>query len=223
MRTEAQRSDEAAASFITARLPVVAVPGVPEIRLHKAAPSSGLRELLGDAAGSPYWAYHWGGGLVLARHLLDRPETVAGRRVVDLGCGSGIVAIAAMRAGARAATAVDVDPHAVVATRLNAALNGVAVKALCADWLDGPAPSDTDLLLVGDLFYEAALAARVLAFCDRCREAGIAILVGDPWRAPLPTHRLHAVAEYRMAETGVAKPCAVFELGAFRAPADAGA
>jgi predicted nicotinamide N-methyase len=211
MRTEEQRSDEAAASFIAARLPVMAVPGVPEIRLHKAAPSSGLRDLLGDASGSPYWAHHWGGGLVLARHLLDRPETVTGKRVVDLGCGSGIVAIAAMLAGARAATAVDVDPHAVIATRLNAAINGVGVDVACADWLDAPPPA-ADLLLVGDLFYETALARRVLAYGDRCRSAGIEVLVGDPWRAALPTDRLHPIAHHMMAETGIAKPCAVFQL-----------
>jgi predicted nicotinamide N-methyase len=213
MRTEAQRSDEAAASFITARLPVMPVPGVPEIRLHKAAPSSGLRAWLGDGAASPYWAYHWGGGLVLARHLLDRPETVSGKRIVDLGCGSGIVAIAAMLAGARAATAVDVDRHATIAARLNAALNGVAVAAVRADWLDA-APPEADLLLIGDVFYEAALAGRVLAYADRCLAAGIGVLIGDPWRAPLPTRRLRAIAHHAMAETGAAKPCAVFRLEA---------
>lgn len=211
MRTKAQRSDEAVAKFIAARLPVVAVAGVPEIRLHRAAPSSGLRDLLGEDAASPYWAYPWGGGLVLARHLLDRPETVAGRRVVDLGCGSGLVAIAAALAGATGAVAVDVDRHAVIAARLNAALNGVAIETVQADWLDDP-PPETDLLLVGDLFYDAALAERALAYCARCREAGIAVLIGDPWRATLPAQRLRAIARYDMAETGVAKPCAVFEL-----------
>jgi predicted nicotinamide N-methyase len=211
MRTEAPKSDDAIARFIAARLPPAAVPGVPEIRLHRAGPSSGLHDLLGEQAPSPYWAYLWGGGLVLARYLLDRPEAVAARRVVDLGCGSGIVTIAAAIAGADQVTAVDVDHHAVIAARLNARLNGVAIETVHADWLDA-APPPADLLLVGDLFYDAALAMRVLAYCERCQAAGIDVLVGDPGRAFLPAHRLRAIAHHVMAETGIATPCAVFRL-----------
>lgn len=190
---------------------------MPEIRLHRAGPRSGLMRLA-DADpdfGSPYWARPWGGGLALARHVLDRPETVAGRRVLDLGAGSGLVAIAARLAGASAVTAADVDPYAVTATRLNAAANGVAVETAQGDLTAGN-PPDVDLMLVGDLFYDPDLATQVLAFLERCVAAGIAVLIGDPWRAPLPADRLRVVAEYAVADfgdpDGAARAAAVFEL-----------
>lgn len=189
--------------FIRANLPPEAVRGVEGVRLHRAGPSSGLRRLAeADAGfGSPYWARPWGGGLALARYLSDHPEAVAGRRVLDLGCGSGLVAIAAARAGAREVSAADVDPYAVAATRLNAELNGVQVTAVHEDLTDGPAP-DADIVLVGDLFYEPGLALRVLAFLDRCRAAGVEALIGDPWRAPLPRERLRLLAEYEVTDFG---------------------
>lgn len=165
--------------------------------------------------GSPYWARPWGGGLALARHVLDHPEVVAGKRVLDLGAGSGLVAIAAALAGAARVTAVDVDPYAVTATRLNAAANGVTVEALGDDVTTGE-PPDVELMLVGDLFYDADLAARVEFFLRRCLAAGIAVLIGDPWRAPLPADRLRVVAEYPVADfgdpEGASRAAAVFEL-----------
>ena len=191
-------------SFIAANLPLAPVPGVPEIRLHKAGPTSGLRRLAAqDEAGfgTPYWAYYWGGGLALARHLLDRPEAVAGRRVIDLGAGSGIVGIAAAMAGAAAVTAVEIDAYAAAAIALNAEANRVAVTVRVLDMLDDP-PPPADLIAVGDLFYEAELARRATAFLDRCMDAGIEVLVGDPWRAFLPRHRLRAIGEYRVSERG---------------------
>jgi len=189
------------------------VPGIPEIRLHKAVPASGLGRLAAEdgAFGSPYWAYYWLGGLALARFVLDRPEVVAGRRVLDLGCGSGLVAIAAGKVGAASVLAVDVDPYAVVATQVNAAVNGVAVDALQGDLTEGPVP-EVDLILAGDVFYDPEPAARVTPFLARCRAAGIEVLVGDPRRAPLPVDRLRGVAEYRFAETdnGVMRVSEVF-------------
>jgi predicted nicotinamide N-methyase len=193
-----------AAAFIRARLPLLPVPGVPEVRLHRATPSSGLRrlaELDAEGFGAPYWAYCWAGGLALARHILERPETVAGRRVLDLGAGSGLVAIVAAKAGAGAVSASESDPYAVAALRLNAAANGVALAAVLGDLTDGP-PPDVDLVMVGDLFYEAELAERVAAFLERCAQAGIDALVGDPWRAFLPRARLNLIAEYRVADFG---------------------
>ncbi|MDQ0250353.1 putative nicotinamide N-methyase [Sphingomonas kyeonggiensis] len=202
-----------AAEFIRARLPLLPVPGIPEIVLHKAVPASGLGRLAAEDAafGSPYWAYYWLGGLALARFVLDRPEVVAGRRVLDLGCGSGLVAIAAMQAGAASVLAVDVDPYAVVATQVNAAANGVAVEALHADLTEGPVP-EVDLILAGDVFYDPEPAARVTPFLARCRAAGIEVLAGDPRRAPLPVARLRGLAEYRFAETdsGVMRVSEVF-------------
>jgi predicted nicotinamide N-methyase len=195
------RTDPSA--FIRDNLPVAPVPAIPEIRLHKAAPSSGLARLADrdENFGSPYWAHHWAGGLALARHILDHPETVAGRRVLDLGAGSGLVAIAAARAGADTVTAAETDPYAVAALRLNLALNSISAEILHADLLDGD-PPEVDLVLVGDLFYAEDLAARVTAFLDRCREHGIPALVGDPWRTPLPLSRLTEFARYEVAEAG---------------------
>ncbi|MEO7689948.1 MAG: 50S ribosomal protein L11 methyltransferase [Sphingomonas sp.] len=201
-----------AIDFIRTNLPLAAVPGVPEIELHKASPSSGLGRLAAQDAGfgSPYWAYYWAGGLALARYILDHPEIVAGRRVLDLGAGSGLVAIAAAKAGAAAVIAAEVDPHAVAALGLNAAHNEVAVSVVHADLTAG-APPAIDVVLVGDLFYELDLAERVTAFLDRCIAHGAHILVGDPWRAWLPRARLRLLAEYEVAETdSSAKPSAVF-------------
>lgn len=202
-------------AFIRLNLPPAPVPGIPEITLHKAAPSSGLGRLAADDPdfASPYWAYHWAGGLALARFLLDHPERVAGRRVLDLGTGAGLVAIAADRAGAAQVIAADTDRYAIAALRLNAAHNGAAVTAIEGDLTPG-APPAVDVVLVGDLFYAPDLAARVMAFLDRCLAAGMAVLIGDPWRAYLPTARLTLLAEYMVAETGQAatKPSGVFAL-----------
>lgn len=204
-------TDAAITAFIQANLPLIETPAVPEIRLHQAMPASGLHRLAAqDAAfGSPYWAYRWAGGLALARHILDRPETVSGRHVLDLGAGSGLVAIAAALAGAAAVHAVDVDRHAIIATGLNAAANGVRISVETADLTRG-APPDADLILVGDLFYAPALARRVTRFLDRCVGAGICVLVGDPARAHLARSRLEEVARYMVAETGPAKPAFVY-------------
>jgi predicted nicotinamide N-methyase len=112
-----------------------------------------------------------------------------------------------MTAGAREATAIDVDPDAIEMIALNAAANAVAVAAVCGDPLDGP-PPDVDLALVGDLFYETDLAARATAFLDRCAAAGLPALVGDPGRAPLPRARLRRLADYRLADFGDAPDAA---------------
>jgi len=202
-------------AFIVANLPLVAVPGIAEITLHKAAPWSRLATLAArdPAFASPYWAYHWAGGLALARFVLDHPERVAGRRVLDLGAGGGLVAIAAARAGAARVIAADVDRYALAALRLNAAHNGEVVTVVEGDLTQGPPPA-VDVVLVGDLFYAPDLAGRVTAFLDRCRAAGIAVLIGDPWRAHLPMARLTELASYEVAETGAAtRPSAVFAFG----------
>ena len=172
-------------------------PTIPEVRVHKATPRSGMWRLAEvDAAFSNrYWAYHWGGGLALARHVLDQPTLVAGRRALDLGAGSGVVAIAAAKAGAVSVVAADVDPYAIAATGLNAEANGVTIETRLGD-LTTEAPPEVDIVLVGDLFYEAELARRVTTFLDRCLAAGIMVLVGDPWREFLPRSRLDLLAEY---------------------------
>lgn len=212
--------------YIVANLPVVAAPTVPEIRLHRAGPKSGLWRLAhGDSDfGSPYWAHVWGGGLALARYILDKPDVVKGRRVLDLGTGSGIVGIAAAKAGAAEVIAADVDPYAIAAVELNAAINHVAISPIVADLTVAEAPK-VDVVCVGDLFYDAALAARVLAFLDRCLLQGAEILIGDPWRTHLPRQRLQLLAEYSVPDFGDAdgtKASAVFALAKTDGSGDAG-
>lgn len=191
------------AAFILANLPISAVPSIPEILLHQAGPASGLWRLAGrkEADPPPYWAYPWAGGAVLARHLLNRPETVAGRSVLDLGAGSGLVAIAAAKAGASEVTAVDIDPNAIAAIGLNAAVNGVKIATVVADIIENSLP-ESDLLVVGDLFYDPSLALRVMAFLRRCQAASIDVLIGDPERASLPLDELERIATYAVADFG---------------------
>ena len=195
--------------FIKTNLDLIAAPSVPEIKLYRAHPRSGLSRLLGEDGVQPYWAYGWAGGTVLARYLLDHPEIVAGRRVLDLGTGSGLVAIAAARCGAASVTGFDIDPHAIAAARLNAEANGVEISLICQDLLGGP-PPDTDLILVSDLFYDKVTAKRLTAFLKTCDAD---ILVGDPGRAYLPHDHLQPIAEYDVPDFGVGytgKPSTVY-------------
>ena len=186
-----------ARDFIRSNLPLAPVPGVPEIRLHKAGPASGLSRLADSEPdfATPYWAYHWGGGLALARYVLDHPACVAERRVLDLGAGSGLVAIAAAKSGASHIIASDIAPYAMAAIALNADANNVTLATHLGDLTTGPPPA-VDIILVADLFYAADLATRVTRFLDRCLAANIAVLIGDPWRAFLPRNRLALLAEY---------------------------
>lgn len=201
------------AETLAARFPLATVPNVPEIRLHRAGPESGLWRLAAadDAFGNPYWAYHWGGGLALARHVLDHPQLVSGRRVLDLGAGSGLVAIAAALSGAADVIAADTDPYSVAVVACNAAANGVTVTPLLADLTAGP-PPDVDLILAGDVFYNADLAARMTGFLDHCLAANVPALIGDPGRTTLPLDRLQELAVYPGPDFGRAKiaPNAVF-------------
>ncbi|CDX45890.1 Methyltransferase small [Mesorhizobium sp. ORS 3359] len=210
------------AEFIKANLRLAPVPALPEIRLYQAHPGSGLRRLLepddGDEGAAepqpPYWAYAWAGGAVLARYVLDRPSIVAGKRVLDLGAGSGLVGIAAAKAGARAVIAAEMDRNGVVALRLNAEANGIAIEIRGEDVTGGQPPA-VDLVLAGDVFYAQDVGQRVMPFLDRCLAAGIDVLVGDPGRAWLPRPRLCLLGEYQVPDVGgngggEAKPSAVF-------------
>lgn len=182
---------------IRSNFPLAPVPLVPEIVLHRADPKSGLWRLAESDVDfeTPYWAYDWGGGLALTRHILDHPELVAGQTVLDLGAGSGIVGIAAAKSGAKHVMAADIDRYAIAAIALNAGANGVSVSAHLGDLTAG-SPPEVDVVLVGDLFYEQHLAGRVTAFLDRCLESKIEVFVGDPWRRYLPRKRLLLLAEY---------------------------
>lgn len=184
------------ASFIRERLLPQPAPGFPGIRLYTGHAGSRLSQL--DTGAAPYWAYVWAGGTVLARHLAAHPETVAGRRVLDLGSGSGLVAIAAAQAGAAAVYATDLDPYARAATALNAGENGVAVTVIDA------ADADVDLILAGDVFYGSDVAALSIRQLDAFRARGIDVLVGDPGRRDLPLHLLIELARYEVADFGTA-------------------
>ncbi|RUV36548.1 methyltransferase [Mesorhizobium sp. M7A.F.Ca.MR.148.00.0.0] len=201
---------------------LVPVPALPEIQFYTAHPGSGLRRLVepeDDAEDAPepqppYWAYAWAGGTVLARYVLDHPTTVAGRRVLDLGAGSGLVGIAAAKAGAREVIAAEIDRNGVAALELNAVANGVAITIIGEDITAGPPPA-VDLVLAGDVFYGRDVALRVTPFLDRCLAAGIDVLVGDPRRNDLPLSRLRLLAEYQVPDFGDAKGAATKPSGVF--------
>ena len=181
------------------------VPGLEDVRLHLADEVLPLWHAVqvetGDPdAALPYWAFAWAGGLAIGRYLLERPEAVAGRRVFDLATGSGLCAIAAMRAGATEATGVDIDAFAAAAIGLNARANGARVTVLRRDVLDEE-PPDTDVILAGDCWYDARLAERVLPWLRRAEEHGIDVLVGDPGRRYLPTGELVELARYDVRTT----------------------
>ena len=171
------------------------VPFVPEVLLHQADDLQALWRAVGGEQ-PPYWAFAWLGGQALARHVLDT-EVVRGRRVLDLATGSGLVAIAAARAGASAVLAVDVDPLAGGAVAANAEANGVAVPFLLADLLDGP-PPDVDVVLAGDVLYEQVMATRVLAWLRSFRGE---VLLGDPGRDYRPAAGLTTVTSYDIPTT----------------------
>jgi predicted nicotinamide N-methyase len=176
---------------------------VPELQLHLAGEPIGLWQQVEAAAGRtgmdpPFWGFAWAGGQALARYVLDHPQTVAGRQVIDLASGCGLVAIAAARAGAAGVTAYDIDPLAAAAVTLNAAANAVRVRAACDDILERPGfpAAGTEVVLVADAFYQRELAGKMLGFLERSQARGVMVLVGDFGRAYLPRDRLRPVAAY---------------------------
>jgi predicted nicotinamide N-methyase len=195
-------------AFIRANTRLKPVAHVPEISLNVAEKSVPIwqktEEELNDLGlPPPYWAFAWAGGQALARYVLDHPASVADKRVLDLGAGSGLVGIAAALAGASPVTAADIDAFTEAAIALNAEANGAYVDVLVLDMLDHPAPQAAryDVVLVGDLFYERDTAARTLAFLERHAVLGAHVLIGDPGRAYLPKERLVKLAEYSVPVT----------------------
>jgi predicted nicotinamide N-methyase len=172
------------------------VPFVPEVLLHQADDMHGLWQAVGGDS-PPYWAFPWLGGQAVARLVLDRPSLVRGRAVLDLATGSGLVAIAALRAGASEVLAADIDPLAAEAVRANATANEVEVPFTSADVLEGQVPS-VDVVLAGDVLYEKAMAERVLGWL---RSFNGVVLLGDPGRDYLPHGRFREVAAYEIPTT----------------------
>ncbi len=194
-----------ARAFVLRHTRLQPVPGLEEVRLHLAGDVLPLwhavQEETGDAdAALPYWAFAWAGGLAIGRYLRDHPEAVLGRRVFDLASGSGLCAIAALRAGATEATCADIDPRSAAAIALNARANGHRVRVVAHDVLDQP-PPDADVVLAGDCWYEAELAGRVGPWLRRAQAAGLDVLLGDPGRRYLPTDDLVEVASYEVRTT----------------------
>jgi predicted nicotinamide N-methyase len=212
----------AAEAFIAANTRPLAPPLVPEILLYLAEESLPIWQKTEEELGElnvppPYWAFAWAGGQALARYMLDDAALLAGKRVLDLGSGSGLTAIAAMKAGAAEVLAADIDRLAIAAVRLNAKLNGVELGTTAEDLL-ARAPENWDVVLVGDLFYERALAEYVTRFIDQAAAGGALILIGDPQRNYFPKGRFIAASEYRVPvtrelEDAEIKRTAVWRLG----------
>ncbi|MFF2323426.1 class I SAM-dependent methyltransferase [Agrobacterium sp. NPDC058088] len=197
MRTDPER-------FILDNTGIMRPPHVPELRLHLATEAHELwlkteDELEEIGLPPPFWAFAWAGGQGLARYVLDHPESVRGKHVLDFASGSGLVAIAAATAGASEVLAADIDPWTETAIRLNAALNDVEIGFTGFDLVGEPV--EADVLLAGDVFYDRAFADLLVPWFLALTEKGVSVLVGDPGRAYLPKERLRAEATYQVPVT----------------------
>jgi predicted nicotinamide N-methyase len=192
------------ADFVRINTVVAPLPLLPEIRLHLASEITPLwhateASLERDQLPPPYWAFAWAGGQALARHLLDHPDLVRGKRVLDFGAGSGLVAVAAAKAGG-IATAAEIDPFACTAIGLNAALNGVEIAIEAGDVI-GRADAPWEIVLAGDMCYERPLAERLTAWLRALAARGVTVLLGDPGRAYLPKDGLQELARHTVPTT----------------------
>ena len=202
--------------FITTNAALMAPPLVPEIKLYLATEVVPLwrateEELEKMGVPPPYWAFAWAGGQALARYILDHPQSVAGKRVLDIGSGSGLVAIAAAKAGAASVLAADIDAFSTAAIGLNAAANGATVSVTQDDLIG--AEGDWDVILVGDLFYERALAERLLAWLT---PLGRPALLGDPGRNYFPKDRVQRLALYNVQTSRDLEDREIRETGVYR-------
>jgi predicted nicotinamide N-methyase len=189
------------AAFILAQTAIAAPPLTPEIRLHLATEITPIWEATEATLAQmnlppPYWAFAWAGGQALTRFLLDHPDWVKGKRVLDFAAGSGLSAIGAAKAGAALVQAAEIDDYAIAAIALNARINDVAIELLRED-LVGVDPR-WDVVLAGDVCYERPMAERVIAWFRALAGRGVAILMGDPGRAYLPQSGLVELARYQV-------------------------
>jgi predicted nicotinamide N-methyase len=206
--------------FITENTKRLAPPLVPEILLHLAEESLAIwrkteEDLDEMNIAPPYWAFAWAGGQALARYLLDTPSVVAGHDVLDLGTGSGLTAIAAMKAGARSVLAADIDRMALIATAMNAEINDVHVVVTAEDMLAHP-PCTAKVILVGDLFYERQLADRVIIYLKAAAAQGAVAMIGDPQRSYFPKGMFIQVASYRVPVTRDLEDAEIKNAGVWR-------
>ena len=196
---------DTARDFILANTRLQPVSHAPEISLWLADEVTPLWRLTEEELGAmglppPFWAFAWAGGQAIARWLLDNPEAVRGRRVVDFASGSGLVGVAATKAGAASVLCADTDPFCRAAVALNAEANGVSLAFTDADLLDSP-PPDADLILAGDVCYERPMTERVLDWLRQTRATGAEVLIGDPGRSYFPREGLEFLAEYTVPTT----------------------
>ncbi|HEY2034992.1 MAG TPA: methyltransferase [Rhizomicrobium sp.] len=203
-------------AFIQANTELLSPPLVPEIRLHLATEIIPLwrkseEELEAMGVPPPYWAFAWAGGQALARYILDNPEAVRGKRVLDFGSGSGLVGIAALKAGAASVLTADIDEFAVAAIALNAEANGVVLEITTED-LIGVAGA-WDIILVGDMCYERPLAERLLAWL---RDSGANTLLGDPGRSYFPKSGVDRLVLYNVQVTRDLEDREIRETGVYR-------
>ena len=192
------------------------VPFVPEIRLLTAAEPFGLWDRT-ELDAPPFWAFPWAGGQALARYVLDHPAAVTGRRVLDIASGSGLVAIAAAKAGAASVAACDIDSNAVAAIGINASANDAAVSSRAFDLADGDV-REAEIVLAADVFYQRELAELALRFLRAAAGSGADVLVADPGRAFLPAAALTPLSSYQVPvlsvlEDGPVKNVTVYRLG----------
>ncbi|WP_309642793.1 methyltransferase [Phenylobacterium sp.] len=192
-------------AFILANTRLQQPPHTPELTLHLADEITPIWKMTEEALAEiglppPFWAFAWAGGQALSRYILDHPEEVAGKRVIDFASGSGIVAIAAMKAGAYEVLAADIDSFCEAALSLNAKANSVTVAFTDTDLLDAPAPA-TDVILAGDICYEKPLAEKVMDWLAAAHVRGVRVLIGDPGRSYFPKVGLEKLAEYQVETT----------------------
>lgn len=205
MRLTARVDRPVPPEFVRAHTRPVRPELVPEVELLVAADVVALWEAMETEQGRtstepPFWAAAWPGGQALARYVLDHPALVAGRTVLDLGAGSGLVAVAAVRAGASSVLASDVDPFALTAVAVNAERNGTPGITPVGHVL-GEGPPDVAVILAGDVCYDREMTDRVLPFLEAARARGAEVLIGDPGRVYLPEDRLTALAVYDVPDT----------------------
>ena len=191
--------------FIRAHTRLLPVPHAPEIALHVAEEATELWQRTEEELGAmglppPFWAFAWAGGQALARYVLDHPQSVCGRRVLDFASGSGLVGISAMKAGATHVLCADIDPFCQAAVAANATANGVTLDFTQTNLLDA-APPDVDVICAGDVCYEKPMTERVLAWLAAARANGTRILIGDPHRTYFPREGLDFLAEYQVETT----------------------
>jgi predicted nicotinamide N-methyase len=209
-------------AFILANTRLQRPPHTPELLLHLADEVTPIWRMTEEELGAlglppPFWAFAWAGGQAVARYLLDHPEEAAGRRVLDFATGSGLIAIAAMKAGAKAAAGSDIDDFCAAAVALNAEANGVCVGFIGEDLLAAP-PPDAELICAGDVCYEKPMAEQVLAWLASAHARGARVLIGDPARTYFPREGLVKLAEYQVETTRELEDFAVKRTGVWTFP-----